>query len=98
MFSLFDSVIDGEIDWTGVTAIPDLKFVKADQLRHEKEMLGLYISDHPLTGLQNILQQRVDCSLAFLSERDKGPVAIGGVITAMNRRFTKKATKWQRLS
>ena len=90
VFSLFDSVVDGEIDWSGVTVIPDLKFVKADQLRHEKEMLGLYISDHPLTGLQNILQQRVDCSLAFLSERDKGPVAIGGVITAMNRRFTKK--------
>ena len=90
VFSLFDSVVDGEIDWTGVTAIPDLKFVKADQLRHEKEMLGLYISDHPLTGLQNILQQRVDCAIAFLSERDAGPVAIGGVITAMNRRFTKK--------
>jgi len=90
VFSLFDSVVDGEIDWTGVTAIPDLKFVKADQLRHEKEMLGLYISDHPLTGLQNVLQQRVDCAIAFLSERDAGPVAIGGVITAMNRRFTKK--------
>ena len=90
VYSLFDSVTDGSIDWSSLTPIPDLKFVKADQLRHEKEMLGLYISDHPLLGLQSILQQRVDCSIAFLAERENGPVAIGGVITGMTRRFTKK--------
>ena len=30
--------------------IPDVEFDKSDKLRNEKEMLGLYVSDHPLFG------------------------------------------------
>ena len=36
--------------WSSETQIPDLHFTKPDQLRNEKDMLGLYISDHPLRG------------------------------------------------
>ena len=37
------------------TAIPDLEFDKRDRLAFEKEMLGLYVSDHPLLGAEATL-------------------------------------------
>ena len=37
-------------------AIPDLEFDKAERLAFEKEMLGLYVSDHPLMGLEKALR------------------------------------------
>jgi len=70
--------------------IPDLQFEKLEQLKFEKEMLGLYISDHPLMGAQAALRRYVDCSIAELEFRDEGMVTIGGVITGLSRRFTKK--------
>jgi DNA polymerase III subunit alpha len=36
--------------------IPDIEYDKSDRLRHEKEMLGLYVSDHPLFGVEAALQ------------------------------------------
>ena len=32
--------------------IPDVEFDKSERLRAEKEMLGLYVSDHPLMGAE----------------------------------------------
>ena len=48
--SLFD--LGGATDDSPVfddrLAIPDVEFDKAERLRAEKDMLGLYVSDHPL--------------------------------------------------
>ena len=43
--------------------IPDVEFDKADKLRHEKEMLGLYVSDHPLFGVEAALRRKVEHSI-----------------------------------
>ena len=40
--------------------IPDVEFDKIDKLRHEKEMLGLYVSDHPLFGVEAALRRKVE--------------------------------------
>ena len=37
--------------------IPDLEFDKSERLRAEKEMLGLYVSDHPLMGAESALRR-----------------------------------------
>ncbi|MET0325819.1 MAG: OB-fold nucleic acid binding domain-containing protein, partial [Ilumatobacteraceae bacterium] len=71
--------------------IPAVEFDKSDKLRNEKEMLGLYVSDHPLFGSEAALRRRVDQSIADLAEMGDGAtVHIGGVITGLTRKFTKK--------
>ncbi|NMD25471.1 MAG: DNA polymerase III subunit alpha, partial [Actinobacteria bacterium] len=72
-------------------AIPTLEFDKSDRLKFEKEMLGLYISDHPLLGVEAALRRKVDCSVAEAAEKDDGAmITLGGVITNLSRKFTKK--------
>jgi len=90
IMSLFGGEDGGEVFWDDKIDIPDLQFEKMEQLRFEKEMLGLYISDHPLMGAQGSLRRYVDCSIAELESRGDGMVTIGGIITNFSRRFTKK--------
>ncbi|TDT16235.1 DNA polymerase-3 subunit alpha [Ilumatobacter fluminis] len=71
--------------------IPDIEFDKSDKLRNEKEMLGLYVSDHPLFGVESALKRRVEHSISDLETMDDGAqVVVGGVITGLARKFTKK--------
>jgi DNA polymerase-3 subunit alpha len=85
--------------------IPDTEFDKSMRLAFEKEMLGLYISDHPLMGLEASLARLTDCTLAELRDMDpdssggmggggfggEGQVRmVGGVVTELVRRYTKK--------
>ena len=76
--------------WTDEIAIPSLDFSKTDQLRHEKEMLGLYISDHPLRGVEHALRRLVTCTVRELEGVPPGIVTIGGVLTNLSRRFTRR--------
>jgi DNA polymerase III subunit alpha len=72
-------------------AIPDLDFDKAQRLAFEKEMLGLYVSDHPLLGAEWILKRRTDGPIAELTEREDGSVVtVGGVVTGLQRKYTKR--------
>jgi DNA polymerase-3 subunit alpha len=53
-------------------------------------MLGLYVSDHPLLGVEWAVRKRADATIADLKERDEGTqVTVGGVVTAIQRKFTK---------
>jgi DNA polymerase-3 subunit alpha len=73
------------------TPIPDIEFDKNERLKAEKEMLGLYVSDHPLFGVESALKRKVEQSLADLEALDDGaPVKVGGVITGLARKFTKR--------
>ncbi len=59
------------------------------KLGFEKEMLGLYVSDHPLLAATGALAATM--SIPSLSEqKDKSGVIIGGLIGSITRRFTKK--------
>ncbi|MEX2628025.1 MAG: DNA polymerase III subunit alpha [Ilumatobacteraceae bacterium] len=72
-------------------AIPDIEFDKPDRLRHEKEMLGLYVSDHPLFGVEAALKRKVEQSIDELQTLEDGAqVVVGGVITNVARKFTKR--------
>ncbi len=76
--------------------IPDTEFDKGQRLSFEKEMLGLYVSDHPLMGFGQALARHTDCSLSDLREEDpaagdRAPVrSVGGVVTDLRRSYTKK--------
>jgi DNA polymerase-3 subunit alpha len=60
------------------TPIPDVEFEKTQRLAFEKEMLGLYISDHPLMGLEGSLSRLTDCTLAELRNVDMEPMGNEG--------------------
>ncbi len=71
--------------------IPDIEFEKSPRLALEKEMLGLYISDHPLMGVEGALQRKTDCSVVDLKELPDGEFrAVGGVVTSLQRKYTRK--------
>jgi DNA polymerase-3 subunit alpha len=73
------------------TPIPALHFDKKEQLAFEKEMLGLYVSDHPLMGAEAALARRSDHTIAELADLDDGArSSIGGVVNGLQRKWTKK--------
>lgn len=66
------------------------EFSPEQLLRMEKNMLGLYISGHPLTHLRDILETQTNVKIADLSERREGdPVIIGGLLSGC-RKFTTR--------
>jgi DNA polymerase III subunit alpha len=72
-------------------AIPDIEFDKSERLRAEKEMLGLYVSDHPLMGAERALRRFVECPISELAEADDGATrTVAGVVTALQRKYTKR--------
>jgi DNA polymerase-3 subunit alpha len=79
--------------------IPDREMPKAERLALEKEMLGLYVSDHPLRGMEAALARLTECSIADVKDdeptvdggRKDGAVrTVGGVVTSLTRRYTKR--------
>jgi DNA polymerase-3 subunit alpha len=88
--SLFGSIEDGPT-FDERPDIGDVDFPKKERLAHEKEMLGLYVSDHPLFGLERLMARRADATIAILDELDDGSRrTVGGVITALQRKWTKR--------
>jgi DNA polymerase-3 subunit alpha len=70
--------------------VPDLHAPRERMLAEEKEMLGLYISDHPLEGIEHLLVAKRERSLAELSELPDGSiVVVAGAITSLSRRQTR---------
>ena len=54
------------------TEIPDTEFPKSQRLAFEKEMLGLYVSDHPMMGAERALRKYIDCTLSRAARRPGG--------------------------
>jgi DNA polymerase-3 subunit alpha len=70
---------------------------KSVLLAHERDMLGLYVSDHPLHGAEHILAQLTERTIAslFIDEKIDGAiVTIGGLITTVQRKTTKQGSAW----
>ncbi len=98
--SLFGGLDDDDAGGFGVAiAIPDIAdWDKQTLLGHEREMLGLYVSDHPLMGLEHILSVGTDCTIGQLlldEERaDGSTVTVSGLITSVQRKITKRGDAW----
>ncbi|MET9861400.1 DNA polymerase III subunit alpha [Streptomyces smyrnaeus] len=66
-------------------------------LAQEREMLGLYVSDHPLFGLEHVLNEKADAAIAQLTGGDYSDgsiVTIGGIISGLQRKMTKQGNAW----
>jgi DNA polymerase III subunit alpha len=89
--SLFGDEAEHAVELDDGPEIPSDEFDKSHLLRSEREMLGLYVSDHPLFGTERVLERHVDSTCAQLRERKDGDaVTVGGVLTALTKKFTKK--------
>ncbi len=77
--------------------IPIGEWEKSVLLAHEREMLGLYVSDHPLQGAERMLAQLTDRTIAavLMDERLDATVAtVGGLVTGVQRKTTKQGSSW----
>jgi len=73
------------------TPIGDSEFPKSVRLALEKEMLGLYVSDHPLMGAERALRRYTDSTLSDLKEAREGEMrVVGGIVTTLARKYTKR--------
>jgi DNA polymerase-3 subunit alpha len=81
-----------------IPQIPD--WDKATKLAFEREMLGLYVSDHPLNGLEGLVFAHRDLSLTEVSETNtvQTKVKLAGMITAVVRRQTKQGAAWAQVT
>ena len=91
VYSLFGELDETDAGFSERPPIPELRFEKKEQLSFEKEMLGLYVSDHPLMGAEAALGRRTDRSIAELADlTDQTMCSIGGVVNGLQRKWTKK--------
>ncbi len=95
--AFFDVPIPANGDWD-----------KPVRLSFEREMLGLYVSDHPLLGVEHLLAREADISLADLltsgeepAERARGErndgggvIKVAGILSGVQRKVTKQGNPW----
>jgi len=94
VMSLFGDNDDSGSGYSERIEIPQINYEKSEQLKIEREMLGLYVSDHPLRGVEGQLRRKVECSLIDLEEKPDGAfLKLGGVITSVDRKFTRKGAQ-----
>jgi DNA polymerase-3 subunit alpha len=102
-FDLFADLGGGDSDDDGgmsfAVEVPDLPdWEKKQKLAFEREMLGLYVSDHPLSGLDHVLSRASDTSVASLLGDGERPensvVTVAGLLTSVQRKMSKNGNPW----
>jgi DNA polymerase-3 subunit alpha len=76
--------------------IPQSEWDKGTLLAFEREMLGLYVSDHPLLGVEHLLRSHTDMSISQLLDEGvpDGMITIGGLITGVQRKVSRNGDSW----
>ena len=94
-FDLFGGESTSEVEGLNIE-IPEGEWDKSTLLTFEREMLGLYVSDHPLLGVEHILRSHSDMGISELLDdgAEEGMVTIAGLITSVQRRVSKQGASW----
>jgi DNA polymerase-3 subunit alpha len=100
---------DTEAEATFEIPVPEGEWEKPTLLGFEREMLGLYVSDHPLLGIEHVLAISTDCSVAQLlssaaDDAERGSrggrgdgqpaVTVGGILSGVQRKVTRQGSPW----
>src|SRR5918997_940934 len=78
-------------------AIPSADWSKSERLVFERDMLGLYVSDHPLHGVEHVLAANADTPIAEINAggvEDGANVTIAGILTSVAPRTNKQGAPW----
>ena len=96
--SLFGDFDDIEI---ATPAIPknDIRWSDIERLNKERELVGIYLSAHPLDEYKIILDNFCNAKCADLADRgaalqDREDVTMGGIVTGIQQRFGKNNKPW----
>jgi DNA polymerase III subunit alpha len=91
-FSLFGgSSGPSEENGSPQSSIPTGEYPKEMLLAREREMLGQFVSDHPLLGVEGLLERMTDAQIAGLGGRPQGDVVtVGGIVSDIRKRVTKR--------
>jgi len=96
LFEAHDGGQDAASDREAV--VPDGEWGKHELLTFEREMLGLYVSDHPLSGCEGTLARLADCTVASIhgpdGRADGAEITLAGIISVLERKVTKKGKPW----
>ena len=91
VMTLFGEATSEQSSFDDRPVIGSEEFDRRAKLSFEKEMLGLYISDHPLNGLTEALEAQTSDRISDLESVAEGAVVtLGGVITGLNKKWTRK--------
>ena len=77
--------------------VPDDEWEDKHKLALEREMLGLYVSGHPLNGIAHLLAAQVDTQIPAILDGDIAndtQVRVGGILASVNRRVNKNGLPW----
>jgi DNA polymerase-3 subunit alpha len=89
----FDSLFDEPQEHSRVPDRPE--WSKRDKLAFEREMLGLYVSDHPLAGLETALAKHASSSITEILSgeiaNDGDVVTIAGLLTSVQHRTARQS-------
>ncbi|WP_336029668.1 DNA polymerase III subunit alpha [Geodermatophilus sp. FMUSA9-8] len=78
-------------------AVPTADWSKSERLVFERDMLGLYVSDHPLHGVEHVLAANADTPIAEINAggvEDGANVTIAGILTGVSPRTNKQGAPW----
>jgi DNA polymerase-3 subunit alpha len=74
-------------------------FTKAELLNNEKEVLGLYLSGHPLAKYARHMSKLVKTDISRIEENGiRGTVEVAGIISRIKKRQTKNKDNWAQLA
>jgi DNA polymerase-3 subunit alpha len=77
--------------------VPAEQWDTKHQLALEREMLGLYVSGHPLQGMEHALARQADTPIASILEgmvSDGAQVIVGGILASVTRRVNRNGEPW----
>ena len=77
--------------------VPEDEWETKHRLALEREMLGLYVSGHPLNGVEHVLAAQADTNIPAILEgvvKDGTQVTIGGILASVTRRVNKNGEPW----
>ncbi|MFB8280610.1 DNA polymerase III subunit alpha [Nocardia colli] len=97
-FDLFGGVdADESVSSVFNVKVPDDEWESKHKLALEREMLGLYVSGHPLNGVEHVLAAQSDTHIPAILEgdiKDGTQVTVGGILASVNRRINKNGLAW----
>jgi DNA polymerase-3 subunit alpha len=98
-FDLFGgNGINANSEITGIALDIDAgEWEKPLLLSYEREMLGLYVSDHPLLGVEHVLKGATDISISQIFDdgvSHEQVITIAGLITSVQRKVSRQGQPW----
>jgi len=90
--SLFGGIEDPAVS-SGLELVGAAPWSDRERLAHEKELLGFYVSGHPLGEVAPLLRRFTDCTAGTCDDKVGREIRVGGLLTAMREVITKRGKR-----